>query len=151
MPFDRFIRAADKWAKEHPDQDILAQIGNGNYIPSHMQWTRMFSPKEYRKIVEKSAIIVAHAGMGCFFFAMEMGKPIVMMPRYASKREHTTDHQIHTVQWLRHKPGVYVAMSDDELAGCIDRAMVEGSVNDDEFCRFAPEPFLTKIRQFLTQ
>ena len=53
------------------------------------------------------------------------GKPIVLVPRFAAKGEHTTDHQVHTVRWLRQKPGVYVAMSDDDLADAINRALVE--------------------------
>jgi UDP-N-acetylglucosamine transferase subunit ALG13 len=151
MPFDRLIRAMDEWARAHPDHDVLAQIGGGSYVPSHMRWTRMLSPSEYRNAVEGSVVIVAHAGMGSFFFAMETGKSIVMLPRYASKNEHTTDHQVHTVQWLRDKPGVHVAMLEDELDGVIDKALVEGSVDLGEFHRFAPEPFLRKIHQFLVQ
>ena len=64
MPFNRFIRAVDNWARGHPDHDILAQIGDGDYIPSHMRWARLLPRSEYRKAVEKSDIIVAHAGMG---------------------------------------------------------------------------------------
>jgi UDP-N-acetylglucosamine transferase subunit ALG13 len=149
MPFNRFIRAADKWAQTHSDYAVLAQIGSGEYIPRNMRWTRMLSPGEYRKAVEASAIIVSHAGMGSYFFAMEMRKPIVMLPRHASKQEHTTDHQVHTVKWLCHKPGVYVAISDDELPRAIDQALLERNLEIDEFQRFAPEPFVTKIREFL--
>ena len=151
MPFDRLIRAMDEWARAHPDQIVVAQIGGGNYVPSNMSWTRMLSPSEYRDAVERSAAIVAHAGMGSFFFAMEMRKPIVMLPRYASKNEHTTDHQVHTVQWLRDKPGVHVAMMEDELEGAIDKALVNEGADFGEFRRFAPEPFLKKIHQFLVQ
>jgi UDP-N-acetylglucosamine transferase subunit ALG13 len=151
MPFNRFIRAMDKWAHEHGGTDTLAQIGRGDYIPQHMRWTRMLSPGEYRETVKESEVIVAHAGMGSFFFAMEMQKPIVMFPRYASKNEHTTDHQIHTVQWLCHKPGVHVAMSDCELGSAIDKALGDAGSDRWEFQRFAPEPFLTKIKQFLVQ
>lgn len=151
MPFNRFIRAVDNWARGHPDYDILAQIGDGDYIPSHMRWARLLPRSEYRKAVEKSDIIVAHAGMGSYFTAIEVGKPIVMLPRHASMKEHTTNHQLHTAQWLGSKPGVHVAMTEVELAGAIDKALAQGTFDAGEFCSHAPEPFLQKIRQFLVQ
>lgn len=149
MPFDRLIRVMDKWAHQHAEQEVLAQIGGGAYTPSHMRWTRMLSPSNFREAVQNATIIVAHAGMGSFFVAMESHKPIVLLPRFAANREHTTDHQVHTVQWLRDKPGVYVAMSDDELGPAIERAQIERNFAANDFNRFAPQPFLAKIRQFL--
>jgi UDP-N-acetylglucosamine transferase subunit ALG13 len=149
MAFDRLIRAMDKWAQDHAEHDVFAQIGGGSYQPRHMRWTSMMSPSKFREAVRDASVMVAHAGMGSFFSAMEMRKPIVMLPRRASDREHTTDHQLHTVRWLREKPGVYVVMSDDELAAAIDKALMAGNVAIGEFQSFASEPFLTKIRQFL--
>jgi UDP-N-acetylglucosamine transferase subunit ALG13 len=149
MAFDRLILAMDKWAQDHPEYDVFAQIGSGAYRPRHMRWTSMLSPSEFREAVWDASIMVAHAGMGSFFTAMEMRKPIVLLPRRASDREHTTDHQLHTFRWLRGKPGVYAAVSEDELGPAIDRALTTGNVAIGDFPSFAPEGFLTKIRQFL--
>ena len=149
MPFDRLIRAADQWARDHMQHDIFAQIGGGSYQPEYMRWTRMLLPSEFRETVRDASLMVAHGGMGSFFAAMEMRKPIILMPRFAANREHTTDHQVHTVRWLREKPGVYVAMSDDELPPVIDKALNEKGSRLDNFCKVAPQPFLMKIRQFL--
>jgi UDP-N-acetylglucosamine transferase subunit ALG13 len=151
MAFDRLICAMDHWAKEHPYQDLLAQIGGGSYVPNHMRWTRMMSPVKFKEAVRDATIMVAHAGMGSYFVAMEMRKPVVLLPRHASAREHTTEHQLHTIEWLRHKPGVFAAKSEDELASAIDKALVSGSTAMKDFCRFAPEPFLLKVRQFLLE
>ena len=81
--------------------------------------------------------------------AAEMRKPIVMLPRLAVNREHTTDHQLHTIKWLRDRPGVFAAMSDDELDSAIDRALKGASAAGANFADFAPEPFLTRVRHFL--
>jgi UDP-N-acetylglucosamine transferase subunit ALG13 len=151
MPFDRLIFNMDMWTRAHTDQDVLAQIGQGSYVPKNMRWTRMLSPSDFRSAVSDALIIVAHAGMGSFFTAMEIHKPIVMLPRMAANREHTTDHQLHTLQWLRQKMGVYAAMSEEELARAIDQALSDGKDATADFNRFAPEPLLTNIRQFLTQ
>src|SRR3954453_23339807 len=77
MAFDRLILSMDKWALAHTDRDVLAQIGGGTYRPNHMRWTRMLPPSEFHETVRSAAVIVAHAGMGSYFAAAEMRKPIV--------------------------------------------------------------------------
>ena len=149
MAFDRLILSMDKWALAHTESDVLAQIGDGTYQPSHMRWTRMLSPGKFQEAVRDATIMVAHAGMGSYFVAAQMRKPIVMLPRRAVNREHTTEHQLHTLKWLRERPGVYAAMSDEELELAIARAMTGGCIGSAEFTSFAPEPFLTRVRQFL--
>jgi hypothetical protein len=64
-------------------------------------------------------------------------------------REHTTDHQLHTLKWLRDRPGVYAAMSDEELDSAIAQAMASGSIAGAEFTKVAPEPLLRRVREFL--
>jgi UDP-N-acetylglucosamine transferase subunit ALG13 len=149
MAFDRLILSMDKWAQTHTVSDVLAQIGGGTYRPTHMRWTRMLTPNKFQEAVSNAAVLVAHAGMGSYFTAAEMRKPIVMLPRLAVNREHTTDHQLHTIKWLRDRPGVYAAMSDDELDSAIDRAMADAHVASADFANFAPEPFLRRVRHFL--
>ena len=74
-----------------------------------MRWTRTVPHGEFKATVQMAELIVAHAGMGSFFVAMEAQKPIVVLPRMSARQEHTTDHQLHTLKWLREKPGVYAA------------------------------------------
>jgi UDP-N-acetylglucosamine transferase subunit ALG13 len=148
MAFDRLITATDRWANAHPDHDVYAQIGAGTFIPRHMRWTRMIPPIAFKQEVINSTLIIAHAGMGSYLVAMEARRPIVLFPRLADKSEHTTDHQLHTVKWLGEKPGVFVAMFDDQLDAAIDLAL-RGTKNFENFNRFAPESFTTKIREFI--
>jgi UDP-N-acetylglucosamine transferase subunit ALG13 len=149
MAFDRLILSMDKWAQTHAGNDVLAQIGGGAYRPSHMRWTRMLTPNKFQEAVRNAEVLVAHAGMGSYFVAAEMRKPVVMLPRLAVNREHTTDHQLHTIKWLCDRPGVYAAMSDDELDSAIDKAMAGGHLAGAGFTNFAPEPFLNRVRHFL--
>jgi UDP-N-acetylglucosamine transferase subunit ALG13 len=151
MPFDRLIRAMDNRASQHSEDKVVAQIGSGKYQPSQMKWTRMFSPTEFKQAVEDAAVVVAHAGMGSYLVTTEMRKPIVLLPRRMAFREHTTDHQLHTVQWLQHKPAVHIAMWEHELDGAVAQALAEGWTETAKFAHFAPESFLTKVRQFLIQ
>lgn len=149
LPFDRLIQAMDCWAGLHPSQETFAQIGDGAYEPKNMTWSRFLAPTEFVDRVRMSSLIVAHAGTGSFFLAAETDRPVVMLPRLAANREHTTDHQLHTARWLSQKSGVYVAMTEDELPAAIARALAPGGLATNRLTPFAPRPFLAEIRKFL--
>jgi UDP-N-acetylglucosamine transferase subunit ALG13 len=149
LPFDRLIRSMDVWAAAHPGEDVFAQIGEGKYEPQHMRFSRMLSPGEFSELVQKSSLIVAHAGTGSFFLAMEFRKPIVLVPRYARFYEHTTDHQVHTANWLRAKPGVFVALTDEEIPGAIQKAQDQNTQNTSVFSPYAPKIFIDRLHEFL--
>ena len=150
LPFDRLVRAADSWASAHPDEEVVAQIGDqGVYEPTHMRWMRMVGPQDFAALVDQSRLLVAHAGTGSFFLAAERGKPIVLFPRRAAFKEHTTDHQVHTARWLRGKPGVTVAMTEDELPAAIETALSRSEIVVDAVPPHAPAAFLARIREAL--
>jgi UDP-N-acetylglucosamine transferase subunit ALG13 len=149
FPFERLIRHMDQWALDHPGEEVFAQIGAGAYEPRHMAWERMLNPREFEGRVRAASLIVAHAGMGSFITAMENAKPIVLMPRRAADREHTTDHQLDTAHWLKDKPGVHVATTFEELVAAIGAALSEGRENPRQVSRHAPEEFTARIRRFL--
>lgn len=150
VPFDRLVRAADRWAADHPEEEVVAQIGDqGVYEPRHMRWMRMVGPQEFAELVDQSRLLIAHAGTGSFFLAAERAKPVVLFPRRASFKEHTTDHQVHTARWLREKPGVYVAMTEEELPTAIAAALSRSEVVVDAVPPHAPASFLARIREAL--
>lgn len=149
LPFDRLVRAMDRWAEQHPSEEVFAQIGEGAYEPQNMSWARFLAPSEFADRVRGSSLIVAHAGTGSFFLAAETSRAVVMLPRLAVNSEHTTDHQVHTAQWLSHKRGVYVAMTEAELPAAIRRALAPGSSVASQTTPYAPQAFLVEIRKFL--
>jgi UDP-N-acetylglucosamine transferase subunit ALG13 len=149
FPFERLIHAMDDWASQHPEQEILAQIGGGQYEPRQMRWQRMIAPDEYKKVVYSCRLMVAHAGTGSVFTASEFRKPIVLLPRRAAQKEHTTDHQLDTAKWLEHKQGIFVAWSENDLAQTIERAGQNARNLQALIPTSAPKPFLERIRDFL--
>jgi UDP-N-acetylglucosamine transferase subunit ALG13 len=146
LGFDRLIRAMDEWAAHHPTDEAFAQVGDGRYQPERMRWTRLLPPGEFKATLRQSKLLVAHAGMGSFFMAMEAQRPIVMMPRLAARHEHTTDHQVHTLRWISRKPGVYAANSEAELPGAIERALNDSTAFG-RFERFASPAFVARLRE----
>ena len=128
---------------------MFAQIGAGKYEPKHMRWQRIIAPNEYKKVVRSSRLIVAHAGTGSVFTAAEFRKPIVLIPRRAAQKEHTTDHQLDTAKWLENKPGIFIAWSENELAQAIERAEEAVGNLPSLIPPSAPQSFLNRIRSFL--
>jgi len=115
MPFDRLVKAVDQWAGENGREDIYAQIGQSDYRPSNIQWTKFLKPDEFKRKYEAASVIVAHAGTGSIITALQMGKPILVMPRRADLRETRNDHQIATSEQFQHFYSVKVAWDENEL------------------------------------
>lgn len=115
MPFDRLIKTIDQWAHAHQRDDVFAQIGSTDYRPSHIRWTPFLSTEEFRQRYEDAKVVIAHAGTGSIITALQLGKPILIMPRRASLRETRNDHQVATSEQFRKLDSVVVAMDEHEL------------------------------------
>ena len=120
MSFDRLVKTVDQWAREHGRDDVFAQIGPTDYRPSNMQWTPFLSTEEFKQRYEAAKVIVAHAGTGSIITALQMGKPILIMPRRASLRETRNDHQVATSEQFRRFDSVVVASDEKELITRLD-------------------------------
>jgi UDP-N-acetylglucosamine transferase subunit ALG13 len=123
MPFDRLIKAVDRWADANNRDDVFAQIGSSDYRPSRLRWTKFLQPAEFRKHYQAAKVIIAHAGTGSIITALELGKPILVMPRRAAYRETRNDHQVATAERFRRLRSVAVAWDDSDLAeklACVD-------------------------------
>jgi UDP-N-acetylglucosamine transferase subunit ALG13 len=148
FPFDRLVRVMDAWARDHPDATLLAQIGDGAYLPAHMPWVRRLDQAAFARTVAEARLIVAHAGMGSVITAGQVGRPIVLLPRRKDWGEHTTDHQIATANWLRGRAGIHVADGDADLGPRIAAALAAGETSPSCADRAPPE-FIARIRQSL--
>jgi UDP-N-acetylglucosamine transferase subunit ALG13 len=148
-PFDRLIRAMDAFAETDPQVEFLAQIGTGRFEPRHMRWVRLLDRTAYADTIAGAEVVVAHAGVGSVVTAGEYGKPIVVLPRKVIWGEHTTDHQLETADWLRGRPGVFVATEAEDLPAAIAAARAQGSGGVAPVPRTAPPDFLGRLRSFI--
>jgi UDP-N-acetylglucosamine transferase subunit ALG13 len=115
LPFDRLIHAVDRWAMDSGRDDVFAQIGNSTRPPSHVTWERFLSPSDFQAKARESELIIAHAGIGSILTALELEKPIVVMPRRAHLGEHRNDHQWATVKHLGGRAGLTAVADEGEL------------------------------------
>ena len=150
LPFDRLIRTLDQWASKNPQTEIFAQIGQTKYIPRHMKWQRTISAETFREKLLKCDTVVAHAGMGTIISAVELGKRVLVMPRRADLEEHRNDHQLATVERLRHLGGLEAAEDCDALERLLDE---HGNADDSpggaaDYGLVVSEQLIDKIRTF---
>ena len=120
LPFDRLIRAIDVWAGARARSDVVAQVGASSYRPSNIRAKAQLSPDEFRAHVEEAKLVVAHAGMGSIITALEIGKPIIVLPRQAALNEHRNDHQLATARYMEEQNLVRVAKSEEHLVQLLD-------------------------------
>ncbi len=76
--------------------------------------------------MQAATAIVAHAGMGTILTALEMGKPLLVMPRRAALGEHRNDHQLATASRFAELGRVKVAFSTKP--NCPEAARAASSV-----------------------
>ncbi len=123
MPFDRLIRAVDAWAGAHPGHAIRAQVGETELTPAHLDAVPFLQPAAFDRAYDEADAVIGHAGIGTLFAAMERGKPILVLPREARRRETRNDHQIATARRFVSRPGVVVAWSEDEVPAAMERLL----------------------------
>lgn len=154
-PFDRLVRAVDEWAGGASNADtVFGQItseGAESYRPRNFEWVDKLTPDEYGNRFEQADLIVSHAGMGSILTALQLAKPIVIMPRRGHLRETRNDHQYTTVQNIGERAGIYVAETEVQLPGVIDLAVAElsSSSYSDRISEFAETRLTDALKAFI--
>lgn len=148
-PFDRLIRAVDQWAGSRGKSDIFAQIGKSRYEPQYIEAVRFLSPTEFRDRVRAARLVVAHAGMGSIITAMEIGTPIIVMPKWARLGEHRNDHQVATARRFGQKQGIIEAKDEQDLIQKLEQE--EALSSPTRIAKTASPELLEAIRSFIQQ
>jgi UDP-N-acetylglucosamine transferase subunit ALG13 len=149
MPFDRLVRGVDEWAGSRGAGDVFAQIGPTELRPRHIQWAKFIDAKEFKSRMDRARVVVAHAGMGSIITALELGKPILVMPRRGALRETRNDHQVATAKRFLELGRVAVAFDEAELPARLDE--LDRLRAGDRIGGAASASLLTAIRTFIEQ
>ena len=119
LPFERLVAAVDSWSGNRDQRpDVLAASGKADYpilrcVPS------LDGPR-YAEVIAEARIIIAHAGAGSILTALDLGVPIIVMPRDHLRGEIRDDHQSRTARQLEKMALVAVAWNEADLPGLID-------------------------------
>jgi UDP-N-acetylglucosamine transferase subunit ALG13 len=113
-PFDRLIEAIDNIAPSLNTQ-VIAQVFRSNYKVRNIEAIEFVSPVDYNDYIEKADLIVAHAGMGTILSVLQLGKPLIVMPRLAKYHETRNNHQVATAVEFEKMGYLKVAFEADSL------------------------------------
>lgn len=120
--FDRLVAAIDELiAESFLTEEVVAQIGKGEYAPKHMSWVPTMPHTVYNKHIQESVAVISHAGMGTIIQCLQIKKPLLVMPRLKSCREHVNDHQTGTARKFEEIGQILVAYDTTDLPGKINQ------------------------------
>lgn len=148
LAFDRLIKAVDEWAGAHPEARVFAQTGPSSYAARHIEAQSFLAPSAFKDQCKTADLFVAHAGTGSIFTALELCKPIIVMPRLARFGEHRNDHQLATVERFKERPGVNVAWDEAEIPALLD-GYATLSRPTEELAHHASPELLATIEAFI--
>ena len=126
LPFDRLLTGLNSWAARNSDIPILAQTGRTARSFAHLAAVRELDQTAFRARFAEARLIVAHAGMGTILNAIELCKPVILMPRLARFGEHRSDHQRDTAAEMARLSNVTVVHDGEALHAALDAARARG-------------------------
>ncbi|MFZ9916398.1 MAG: glycosyltransferase [Phycisphaerales bacterium] len=122
LPFDRLLLPVAQWARARGRTDIVFQHGGGAVDLAGFRAHAFVGPAEADSLLAQADVVVAHVGMGTVLTCLELGKPVIVMPRLAALHETRNDHQSDSARQLEGRAGFFVAWSEQELIALLDRA-----------------------------
>ena len=149
LPFNRLVLAADEWAAANPSEEVFIQIGEGDYEPVHAPWVRIMPHQEYRHRLETCDLFVAHVGMGSILQGLEVRKQMLLLPRLAAQKEHTTDHQLHTAARFKDRQGLMIVDDVAALKAQMTRLLKAPLATAGGIPQVASKDFTDRIASFL--
>ena len=139
--FNRLFEKLDKLVESKElDDEIFAQIGYSDYKPRNFEYKEFIDREEFKKIMEKSTIVIAHGGTGAIITAVKQGKKVIAVPRLAKFGEHVDDHQMQIVTEFENS-GIIKAVYEmgeleDALKSIKDMKFVEYKSNTENIIAF---------------
>ena len=121
--FDRLVKAMDELKTQNLiTENVTAQIGSGRYSPANLKVIDYCSPSKFLDFITESSVIITHAGIGTIGQAIDLSKPVVVVPRKAELGECSNNHQWTTAKQLEKEGKILVAYEVSELRDKLQQA-----------------------------
>jgi UDP-N-acetylglucosamine transferase subunit ALG13 len=124
FPFNRLMQWIDNLIQQNfidPEQEeIIVQYGSCTIVPNKVQGYSLLPGSEFRKLVTKARLIIAHCGEGSIDLLSTITKPFILVPRSYNFGEHVDDHQVELAEMLS-KRGIPIANSLADLVNFITK------------------------------
>jgi UDP-N-acetylglucosamine transferase subunit ALG13 len=114
--FDRLLKKMDE-ITPLLQVEVVIQRGYSKYLPrnaKHFDFVPLPTAIEY---IQKSELVVSHAGIGTIILCKEYGIPILIFPRRKGYGEHMNDHQMEIAKALeeRRDENIHMIYQEDQL------------------------------------
>ena len=120
--FDRLVRWVDEAAgRRLLDDDVFAQIGDGQYRPRHLRCATSVAKQEFDDLLARSRCVISHASMGTVTAALAQRKPILVVPRLKRYREAVNDHQVALAEEFARRGHALMARDAAEFFGALEQ------------------------------
>jgi UDP-N-acetylglucosamine transferase subunit ALG13 len=130
FPFDRLVKAVDELVGEGLlFEEVFGQIGDARHKPRHFAFVRCLEKEAYDEHFREARAIISHAGVGTIAMAIELGKPLLVLPRRRDHGEVVNDHQAGLASRFDQLGHILAAEDESDLAGKVR-----------EFETFIPKP-----------
>lgn len=118
--FNRLLKELDRLLEEKLiDEEIFAQIGASDYKPHNYEYKEFIDRDEFKQMMDKSDIVIAHGGTGAIITAVKKEKKVIAIPRLAKYEEHVDDHQIQLVDEFKELNLIYPVYDEKDLEKAI--------------------------------
>jgi beta-1,4-N-acetylglucosaminyltransferase len=111
--FERLLRKVDEVAPRIP-HEIVIQKGYSKYVPANTKYFDFVPLDEAMEYLEKSQLVISHAGIGTIILCKEYGVPLIIFPRRKKYGEHGTDHQVEIVRAIEERGDECIDIVYDE-------------------------------------
>jgi UDP-N-acetylglucosamine transferase subunit ALG13 len=117
FPFDRLVKAVD-YAVETGlvAEQVVGQIGQTEYHPGSFPALELMEKQTFDGYIRRASAIIGHAGMGTIEMALELGKPLLVMPRRKEFGEVVNNHQFEIAEKFEDLGHILVAYHEYDLA-----------------------------------
>ncbi len=119
QPFTRLVKAMDEIAAEIEER-VIIQRGSSPYTPRHAEYVDIVSREEAEAYMREARLVVAQGGCGTVLTAIQMGKPLIVVPRRREYHEHIDDHQVEFARAMEGRKGIRVVYDEKELVSAMD-------------------------------
>lgn len=119
LPFPRLVNYVFELFHDSNENVVLQTLGDYENDSDNIKIVEKLLPKDYFECVNKSQLVIGHAGTGTILAAITSQKPIIVVPRKYELLEHRNDHQCSTVIKYGQLNGIYRADNKDELRSLI--------------------------------
>ncbi len=133
-----FTRLLDYIEKSDLKGEIIVQAGYTKYESKRMKIFDFISYDEMEKYIDKSDLVITHAGTGSIVMPLKKDKKVIACARLSKFGEHVDDHQVELVD-VFYSEGYILKIDEDTSLNEVLK-----NIKD-----FKPKKFVSNTKKFI--